>query len=126
MTLALAAMPYLFLTQAFQQSETRLILILLIWPVIAALFGSQWFTSRVEALFILGQTLGLLVFTSVYPAIDLAMALEPIIDHAAISIVILMFTWTLNYYIAELEEHKQFLEQRQKELEVYNRIENMI
>ncbi|MFW9980545.1 MAG: sensor histidine kinase, partial [Candidatus Thorarchaeota archaeon] len=31
-------------------------------------------------------------------------------------------SWALNYYIAELEEHKQFLEQRQRELEVYTSV----
>ncbi|MHA2027636.1 MAG: sensor histidine kinase, partial [Candidatus Thorarchaeota archaeon] len=52
----------------------------------------------------------------------LAVAIEPIIDQAALSLVVLFFTWSLNYYIAELEEHKQFLEQRQRELEVYTSV----
>ena len=34
----------------------------------------------------------------------------------------LIFTWSLNYYVALLEEHKQFLEQRQRELEVYTSV----
>ncbi len=62
MTLTLASMPYLFLLVEFNQSEMRLTLNLIIWPVIAALFGSQWLTSRVEALFISGETLGLVVY----------------------------------------------------------------
>lgn len=123
LTLALASMPYLFLLIEFNnQSQTRLALNLIIWPVIAALFGSQWLTSRVEALFISGETLGLVVYSNIHPAIEISMAIEPIIDQAAICLVILIFTWSLNYYIAELEEHKQFLEQRQRELEVYTSV----
>jgi len=122
MTLALATMPYLFLMDEFQQSQTRLALNLIMWPTIAALFGSQWFNSRVEAVYISGETLGLVVFCAIHPAIDLSMAIEPIIDQTAICLVILIFTWSLNYYISELEEHKQFLEQRQRELEVYTSV----
>ncbi len=122
MALALAIMPYLFLLTPFNRSQTRIVLNLIIWPVIAALYGSQWFSSRLEALFISGQTIGLVLYSSIYPAIDLLIALEPIIDQAAINLVILIFTWSLNYYISELEEHKQFLEQRQRELEVYTSV----
>jgi len=122
MALALAIMPYLFLLTPFNRSQTRLVLNLIIWPVIAALFGSQWFSSRIEALFISGQTTGLVLYSNIHPAIDLLIALEPIIDQAAITLVILIFSWSLNYYISELEEHKQFLEQRQRELEVYTSV----
>ena len=122
MTLALAIMPYLFLMDEFQQSQTRLALNLIMWPAIAALFGSQWFNSRVEAFYISMETVGLVAFCAIHPAIDLSMAIEPIIDQAAICLVILIFTWSLNYYITELEEHKQFLEQRQRELEVYTSV----
>ena len=122
MILALASMPYLFLLVEFNQSQTRLALNLIIWPVIAALFGSQWLTSRVEALFISGETLGLVIYSNIHPAIEISMAIEPIIDQAAICLVILIFAWSLNYYIAELEEHKQFLEQRHRELEVYTSV----
>ena len=122
MTIALASMPYLFLLDAFQQIEPRLMYNLIIWPVLAALFGSQWFSSHVEALYISFETLGLVAYSALHPAIGLSSALEPIIDQAAISIVILIFTWTLNYYISELEESKQFLEQRQRELEVYTSV----
>lgn len=122
MTLTLAAMPYLFLLSEFNQSSMRLALNLIIWPVIAALFGSQWLSSRFEALLVSGETLGLLIFCNFHPAIGLLLALEPIIDQAALSLVVLIFTWSLNYYIAELEEHKQFLEQRQRELEVYTSV----
>ena len=122
MTLTLAAMPYLFLMSEFNQSPMRLALNLIIWSVIAALFGSQWLSSRFEALLVSGETLGLLIFCYLHPAIGLLLALEPIIDQAALSLVVLIFTWSLNYYIAELEEHKQFLEQRQRELEVYTSV----
>lgn len=122
MTLAIASMPYLFLLTPFHRTETRLILNLLIWPLVAVLFGSQWFSSRIEALFMTGQTIGLILYSNFHPAIELMIALEPIIDQAAISIIILIFTWTLNYYITALEEHKQFLEQRQRELEVYTSV----
>ncbi len=70
-TLALAIMPYLFLMDEFQQSETRLAFNLIMWPVIAALFGSQWFTSRVEAVFISVETLGLIVYCTLHPTIEL-------------------------------------------------------
>jgi signal transduction histidine kinase len=122
MTLALAAMPFLFLMVEFNQTPVRLTMNLIIWPVIAALFGSQWLTSRFEALLILGQTVGLWIYCDAHPAIDLMIAIEPIIDQAAISLVVLFFTLSLNYYVTELEEHKQFLEQRQRELEVYTSV----
>ena len=122
MTLALAVMPYLFLLTQFQRTDVRLVLNLIIWPVISVLFGSQWFSSRIEALFIFGQTLGLTLFSNAHPAIEVMVAIEPIIDQLAISIIILIFSWSLNYYISELEEHKQFLEQRQMELEVYTSV----
>jgi signal transduction histidine kinase len=74
------------------------------------------------ALLITGETIGLILYCDYNPAIDIAFAFEPIVDQAAISLVVLFFTWVLNYYISELEEHKQFLEQRQRELEVYTSV----
>ncbi len=122
MTLSLAAMPFLFLMVEFNQTPMRVTLNILIWPVIAALFGSQWLSSKLEALLILGQSCGLWIYCDAHPAVDLMMAMEPIIDQAAICLVVLFFTWSLNYYVSELEEHKQFLEQRQRELEVYTSV----
>ncbi|MGY5864127.1 MAG: HAMP domain-containing sensor histidine kinase [Candidatus Thorarchaeota archaeon] len=122
MTLALAAMPYIFLLVDFNQSPMRLALNLIIWPVIAALFGSQWLSPRFEAIFILSQTAGLFLYCNLLPTVDIMIAFEPIVDQAALSMVVLIFTWSLNYYVMELEEHKQFLEQRQRELEVYTSV----
>lgn len=122
MTLTLALMPFLFLLVEFNQTPMRIALNIIIWPVIAALFGSQWLTSRFEAVLIFVETLGLMIYSDLNPAIGFTFALEPIIDQAAISLVILFFTWALNYYIAQLEEHKKFLEQRQRELEVYTSV----
>jgi signal transduction histidine kinase len=121
-TLCLAIMPYLFLMVEFNRSEMRLTLNLIIWPVIAALFGSQWLTARFEALLISGETIGLLVFCNAHPDIGLLLAFEPIIDQAALSLVVLIFAWSLNYYVTQLEEHKQFLEQGQREVEVYTSV----
>ena len=121
-TLVLAAMPYLFLLVEFNQDQPRVALNIILWPVIAALFGSQWLTAKYEALFIAGQTMGLLIYCDIYPAIGLAIAIEPIIDQAALSLAVLIFTWISNYYLGELEEHKKFLEQRQRELEVYTSV----
>jgi signal transduction histidine kinase len=120
--LSMAAMPYLFLLVDFNRQPERLPLNLIIWPIIAVLFGSQWLTARYEGVFITGQTLGLLVYCSVHPSIDFMIALEPIIDQAALSLVVLILNWSVNYYVSELEEHKQFLEQRQRELEVYTSV----
>jgi signal transduction histidine kinase len=122
MTLALASMPYLFLLVAFNRDPTRLALNLIIWPVIAALFGSQWLSARLETVFIVGQTAGLFLYSNLNPNIVFIDALEPIIDQAALSLVVLIFTLSLNYYVKQLEEHKQFLEQRQRELEVYTSV----
>ena len=121
-TLTLAFMPYLFLLVAFNMTPMRLALNLIIWPVVAALFGSQWLSAKFEALFISVQTLGLLVYCNAHPDIGLTLALEPIIDQAALSLVVLIFSWSLNYYVTQLEEHKKFLEQRQRELEVYTSV----
>jgi len=118
-TLCLAAMPYLFLLVEFNRIPVRVTLNVILWPLIAALFGSQWLSSRLEALLITSETSGLLVFCNWHPDIGLTIALEPIIDQAALSLVVLFFTFSLNYYVSQLEEHKKFLEQRQKELEVY-------
>jgi signal transduction histidine kinase len=120
--LSMAAMPYLFLLVQFNREENRLTLNLIIWPIIAVLFGSQWLTAKYEGILITGQTLGLLVYCNVYPSIDFVMALEPIIDQAALSLVVLILNWSVNYYVKELEEHKKFLEQRQRELEVYTSV----
>jgi signal transduction histidine kinase len=122
MTLALASMPYLFLLVPFNRDPTRLALNLIIWPVIAALFGSQWLSARLESVFITGQTVGLLLYCNIMPGIGLLASLEPIIDQLALSLVVLIFSWSLNYYVTQLEEHKQFLEQRQRELEVYTSV----
>ena len=121
-TLVLAIMPYLFLLVDFNREPERLPLNVIIWPVIAALFGSQWFKPKLLALLISGETLGLLVYCNAHPDIGLFLALEPIIDQAALSLVVLIFTWSLNYYVIQLEEHKKFLEQRQRELEVYTSV----
>ena len=118
----MAAMPYLFLLADFNRQPERLPLNLIIWPIIAVLFGSQWLTAKHEGVFITGQTLGLLVYCNVYPSIDFMMALEPIIDQAALSLVVLILNWSVNFYVRELEEHKKFLEQRQRELEVYTSV----
>ena len=118
-TLCMAAMPYLFLLVEFNREPVRVALNVILWPLIAALFGSQWLSSRLEALLITSETSGLLIFCSWHPDIGLAVALEPIIDQAALSLVVLFFTVSLNYYMSQLEDHKKFLEQRQKELEVY-------
>ncbi|MFX1482425.1 MAG: sensor histidine kinase [Promethearchaeota archaeon] len=122
MTVALALMPYLFLLVEFNQSDVRITLNLLIWPIIASLFGSQWLSSRFEALLIFGETSGLMIFCNSLTAIDFAFAIEPIIDQAAISLIVLFFSWISNYYTSELEEYKQYLEQRQRELEVYTSV----
>jgi signal transduction histidine kinase len=114
-TLVLALMPYLFLLVEFNREPVRVALNLIIW-------GSQWLTAKFEALLISGETLGLLVFCNAHPDIGLILALEPIIDSAALSLVVLIFTWSLNYYVTQLEEHKKFLEQRQRELEVYTSV----
>ena len=121
-TLSMAAMPYLFLLVDFNRTDMRLALNLIIWPVIAALFGSQWLIAKYEGEFITGQTLGLIIYCNVYSKIDFMKAFEPIIDQAALSLVVLIFTWSLNYYVTQLEEHKRFLEQRQRELEVYTSV----
>jgi signal transduction histidine kinase len=122
MTLLLALMPFLFMLVEFNQDPLRVALNVIIWPVMAALFGSQWLTARFEALLISGETAGLLVYCNIHPAIGLVLAIEPIIDQAALSLVVLIFSWSLNYYVAQLEEHKKFLEQRQRELEVYTSV----
>ncbi|NHI87949.1 MAG: sensor histidine kinase [Candidatus Thorarchaeota archaeon] len=121
-TLSMATMPYLFLLVMFNRSPMRMSLNLIIWPVIAALFGSQWLSAKIEGVFITGQTLGLVIYCNVHPSIDFMIALEPIIDQAALSLVVLILNWSVNYYVSELEEHKQFLEQRQRELEVYTSV----
>jgi signal transduction histidine kinase len=121
-TLTLAAMPYLFLLVEFNRDPVRLVLNLIIWPVLAALFGSQWLSAKFEGLFIFTQTLGLLLYCNAHPDITIVLAIEPILDQAALSLVVLIFTWSLNYYVTQLEEHKQFLEQRQRELEVYTSV----
>jgi len=121
-TLFLAIMPYLFLLVEFNQTELRVALNLILWPVVAALFGSQWLTTKLEALLIIGNTTGLLVYCEIHPNIGLMAALEPIIDQVSLSLVVLIFSGILNYYLSQLEEHKKFLEQRQRELEVYTSV----
>jgi signal transduction histidine kinase len=121
-TIGLAIMPYLFLLVEFNQTPVRVALNLIIWPVIAALFGSQWLTVRFEALLIFGETSGLSLYCQFNPNIEFMTALEPIIDQASLSLVVLLFSGVLSYYLTRLEENKKFLEQRQRELEVYTSV----
>jgi len=121
-TLTLAAMPFFFLPSASNVDSLRVALNILIWPVLATLFGSQWLKVKYEALLVLGETTGLIVYCNVLPNIGLGIALELIIDQVALSLVILIFAWSLNYNLEQLEDHKQFLEQRQRELEVYTSV----
>lgn len=118
-TLCFAAMPFLFLLVDFNQSPLRVALNVIVWPIVAALFGSQWLSAKFETLLIIGETIGLLAYCGVHPSIGLVIALEPIIDQASLSLIILIFSWISNYYLSQLAEHKKFLEQRQRELEVY-------
>jgi hypothetical protein len=55
-TLCLALMPYLFLLVEFNRTPMRAALNLIVWPVIASLFGSQWLTARFETFLIIGET----------------------------------------------------------------------
>jgi signal transduction histidine kinase len=121
-TVCMASMPYLFLLVEFNRDPTRVALNVILWPTIAALFGSQWLSSRLESLLIATETGGLLAFCYLHPGIGLDMAFEPIVDQAALSLVVLIFTYTLNYYVGQLEEHQKNSEQRQKELEVYTSV----
>ncbi|MHA3964239.1 MAG: sensor histidine kinase [Candidatus Thorarchaeota archaeon SMTZ1-45] len=121
-TLCMAIMPFLFLSVEFNQEPVRVVMNIIIWPVIAALFGSQWLTAKLEALLISCETIGLSIYCYLHPNIGLGIAFEPIVDQAALSLVVLIFTWMLHYYLSQLEEHRQFLEQRQRELEVYTSV----
>ncbi|MFW9850396.1 MAG: sensor histidine kinase [Candidatus Thorarchaeota archaeon] len=121
-TLTLAIMPFLFLPSASNVNPLRVALNIIIWPVLATLFGSQWLTAKFEGLLIVGETTGLLFYCNALPNIGLEIAFELIIDQAALSIVILIFAWSLYFNLGQLEEHKQFLEQRQRELEVYTSV----
>ncbi|MHA2424875.1 MAG: sensor histidine kinase [Candidatus Thorarchaeota archaeon] len=121
-TMTLAIMPYVFLLSQPVPEQIRVTLNIIIWPVIAVLFGSQWLSAKYESILICCQTVGLLVFCNAIPSIGLGVAIEPIIDQLAISLVILIFAWSLNYYLDQLEDHKQYLEQRSQELEVYTSV----
>ena len=121
-TLCLASMPYLFLLVDFNQTPLRVALNVIVWPVVAALFGSQWLTAKFEASLITGETAGLLVYCGIHPNIGIIVALEPIVDQASLSLIVLIFSWIASYYLSQLAEHKKFLEQRQRELEVYTSV----
>ncbi len=121
-TLCVAFMPFLFLLVYFNQTPLRVALNVIVWPVVAALFGSQWLSAKFETLLISGETAGLLVYCGIHPNIGLMVALEPIVDQACLSLIVLIFSWVASYYLSQLAEHKKFLEQRQRELEVYTSV----
>ncbi|MHA3963735.1 MAG: sensor histidine kinase [Candidatus Thorarchaeota archaeon SMTZ1-45] len=121
-TLVLAVMPFLFLSYSPQWDPTRVVFNIVVWPLVAALFGSQFLTPLLEALLITSETSLLLVYCRFHPALDFMMAIEPIFDQAALSILVLFFTWMTNYYITQLEYRQDDLQQRQRELEVYTSV----
>ncbi|MHA2379343.1 MAG: sensor histidine kinase, partial [Candidatus Thorarchaeota archaeon] len=122
MTLALGAMPYLFFSFSAQLEPIRVVFNIIVWPLVATLIGSQFLSSRLEGLFIAGQTSLLMVYCYFHESIDFLMAMEPIFDQAALSIIVLFFTWMTNYYITQLEYRQEDLQQRQRELEVYTSV----
>ncbi|MFQ5833728.1 MAG: sensor histidine kinase [Candidatus Thorarchaeota archaeon] len=121
-TLGLASMPFLFLSYSQQWAPTRIVFNILIWPLVAALIGSQWLTTRQMGCFIAVEASLLLVYTYLHQGIEFIVALEPIFDQAALSIVVLLFTWITNYYVTQLRYRQEDLEQRQRELEVHTSV----
>jgi len=121
-TLVLAAMPFLFLSYSAQWDPVRVVFNIIVWPLVAALIGSQFLTTVLEGLLIVSETSLLLVYCYFHPVLDFMMTIEPIFDQAALSIVVLFFTWMTNYYITQLEYRQDDLQQRQKELEVYTSV----
>jgi signal transduction histidine kinase len=121
-TLVLAAMPFLFLIYSAQWDPVRVVFNIIVWPLVAALIGSQFFTTVLEGLLIVSETSLLLVYCYFHPALDFVMTIEPIFDQAALSILVLFFTWMTNYYITQMEYRQNDLQQRQRELEVYTSV----
>jgi signal transduction histidine kinase len=121
-TLVLAVMPFLFLSYSAQWDPMRVVFNILVWPLVAALIGSQFLTTTLEGLLITSETSLLLVYCYFHPALDFFMTIEPIFDQAALSILVLFFTWMTNYYITQLEYRQDDLQQRQRELEVYTSV----
>ncbi|MFQ5884161.1 MAG: sensor histidine kinase [Thermoplasmata archaeon] len=121
-TLVLAAMPFLFLLYSQQWVSNRLVFNIIIWPLVAALIGSQWLTTRQMGLFIVTETFLLLVYSYLHQGIEFTAALEPVFDQAALSIIVLFFTWMTNYYVTQLKYRQEDLQQRQRELEVYTSV----
>ncbi len=120
--LVLAGMPYLFFSFVGQLETTRIVFNIVVWPLVAALIGSQFLTTWQEGLFIAGQTLLLMVYSYFHESIVFLTAMEPIFDQAALSVIVLLFTWMTNYYVRQLEYRQDDLQQRQRELEVYTSV----
>ncbi|MFX0046257.1 MAG: sensor histidine kinase [Candidatus Hermodarchaeota archaeon] len=121
-TLVLAVMPFLFLTFSAQWDPMRVVFNIVVWPLVAALIGSQFLTTVLEGLLITCETFLLLVYCYFHPALDFMMAVEPIFDQAALTLLVLFFTWMTNYYITQLEYRQDDLQLRQRELEVYTSV----
>ena len=112
-TLVLAVMPFLFLSYSAQWDPMRVVFNIIVWPLVAALIGSQFLTTVLEGLLIVSETSLLLVYCYFHPVLDFMMTIEPIFDQAALSIIVLFFTWMTNYYITQLEYRQDDLQQRQ-------------
>ncbi|MFX0108642.1 MAG: sensor histidine kinase [Candidatus Hodarchaeota archaeon] len=115
----IAAVPVLFFLSTPEWNFRCVLFMVLMWPVIAAILGSQLLPLKEEAALIFGMTTILVIATIIHPGIGWIMAAEPISISISISILVLLGTWTLLFYIGQLEKKNQDLAEKQTELKTF-------
>jgi signal transduction histidine kinase len=114
-----ASLPFLILTLHQNWESMNLAFQILIWPVLAALIGSQLLSLRREAVLIAGMNIGLIVIALNHPGIQFTDAFQLIAVSFAVQTLLLLTAWIDEYYRIKLEIANQSLAARSRELEIY-------
>jgi hypothetical protein len=114
-----AALPFTILIIHQNWESTNLAFQILIWPVIAALIGSQLLSMEKEALLIAGMNIGLIIVAWTHPGILFVEAIQFIAASFALQALLWLTAWIEEFYRTKLEIANQNLAARGRELEIY-------
>jgi signal transduction histidine kinase len=117
-----ASLPFLILILAPSWTRTSLVFQILSWPVLAAVIGSQLVSTRMMAFLVVGMNLGLFMIILHHPGIDTADGAQSIAVALVICVLLLISSWTQQYYSKSLMESNRKLDAKRNELELYTRI----
>ena len=116
------ALPFLILILAPSWDRTSLVFQILSWPVLAAVIASQLVSTRKMVFLVTGMNLGLFLIILHHPGIDTADGLQSIAVAFVICVLLLITSWTQQYYSKSLMQSNRKLDAKRNELEIYTRI----